>query len=93
MDSGHSEFIVSWPGSFCLFYYLPVLFVNRTLILLPIDQFNNKPVNIFFTDTHFKHIKSIPFDAEMAKKLQEPEIPAAVEEITTPADSTGTSNQ
>jgi len=34
--------------------------------------YNDKPVNIFLTDDHFKTIKSIPFDEAKVKALKEP---------------------
>ena len=59
--------------------------------LLSIDLYDNKPVNIFITDIHFKESKSIPFDPEEVKKVQEKRNPA---DITEPvADTTGNNNQ
>jgi hypothetical protein len=57
---------------------------------LSIDQFNNKPVNIFFADARFKDFKSLPFDKEMVKKIMEPGDPN--EGTANPTDSTGNAN-
>jgi hypothetical protein len=57
---------------------------------LSIEQFNNKPVNIFLCDANFKDFMSIPFDQEMVKKIMQPGDPN--EETTNPADSTGNTN-
>jgi hypothetical protein len=60
---------------------------------MSIDLYDNKPVNVFLADTHFKDLKSIPFDEAVVKKLKEKMNPPATEENTTPADSTGNSHQ
>ena len=49
-----------------------VTFFEQIGASMSVDLYNDKPVNIFLTDDHFKEIKSIPFDAAKAKALKEP---------------------
>jgi hypothetical protein len=60
---------------------------------ISVDLFNNKPVNVFLTDDHFKDIKSLPFDKEAANNLLEKKTPPPVEETTVPADSKDNTDQ
>lgn len=60
---------------------------------MSIDLYNNQPVNIFLTDTHFKELKSLPFDKELAKELLDKMKPATNESMNPAADSTGNPNQ
>ena len=58
---------------------------------MSIDLYDNKAVNVFLTDTHLNDFKSIPFDKEVIKKLQEEMKPTVTEDA--PADTTGNANQ
>jgi hypothetical protein len=60
---------------------------------ISVDLFDNKPINVFLTDDHFKTIKSIPFDEEVVKKLKEKMNPQPTEERTIESDSKDNSNQ
>ena len=39
---------------------------------MSIDLYNEKPVNIYLTDDHFKELKSFPFDVAKVKALKKP---------------------
>jgi hypothetical protein len=60
---------------------------------MSVDLFDNKPVNVFLTDTHFKDLKSIPFDEEVVKKLKEKMNPPPTEEKNIQSDSKENPNQ
>lgn len=38
---------------------------------ISVDIFDNKPVNVFLADTHFKDIKSLPYDMEVVQRLKD----------------------
>lgn len=54
---------------------------------MSMDLYDNKPVNIIFTDDHFKDIRTLPFDKEAVKKLKEKMNPSVIEETEIPEDT------
>lgn len=54
---------------------------------MSIDLYDNKPVNIVFTDEHFKDIKTLPFDKAAVNKLKEAMNPTVNDESVVPEDT------